>query len=626
MPLQIPSSRITLSIPLMTADFDPRDSRYLLVGGGGGEGRTGVLLDTSNPDELLQLQEIELSPDEDSVTSLGIAHSAPGQIVAFGGVNSSQEQQDQGNNEHLRSFRLSYLPDSPSTTDGPSATLSKVSLFRPPPAKAGVLNEAYQKLLRLSPWASEASRRIAVISTGMQDKGEIVAFEASSTSPQPSDVLARIRLGQGEEAEDIDIVPTEDNKFRVAYTDGKTLFTFDTLIPNDKSASVAPASTPEPKGVYTIPQNLARAKIRSLKFLSPTAFVILQNLPDRSGCELLICADGMITRRKKLTRDMKMGLGLDVSPLPVDKATGERQFVVAVSGSNHAIDIFTVDYRGGNGKNSYSSFKRWTTIQNVHGFTITKIALSNFISPVAENQNNEKMKKDIIPLTRPFIKLVSVSVGNTVVVHSLPLTSYPSKSEPKRYVLRFPTTSSHDFILNGFCGVSAILVIILSAILLQAVAEIRGSVPPTLGAKQWLHPRIHDAVARPYNGLKANEPSAEIVMVGESEVPVLESRTPAFEVTTEGITFETLNAVFTEEEQEVASSVEAVMPISTDAEDVLTVQSDMPKEVISEPTLSEKVEGVPTSGGNGGEKPVKEAPGPQGSSREEYFLDEWFLD
>lgn len=42
MPLQIPSSNTTLSIPLMTADFDPRDARYLIVGGGGGEGRTGV--------------------------------------------------------------------------------------------------------------------------------------------------------------------------------------------------------------------------------------------------------------------------------------------------------------------------------------------------------------------------------------------------------------------------------------------------------------------------------------------------------------------------------------------------------------------------------------------------------
>ena len=38
----IPSSKITLSYPLYGADFDPEDDRFLLVGGGGGEGRTGV--------------------------------------------------------------------------------------------------------------------------------------------------------------------------------------------------------------------------------------------------------------------------------------------------------------------------------------------------------------------------------------------------------------------------------------------------------------------------------------------------------------------------------------------------------------------------------------------------------
>lgn len=38
----IPSAKLTLSCPLFAADFDPRNSDYLLVGGGGGEGRSGV--------------------------------------------------------------------------------------------------------------------------------------------------------------------------------------------------------------------------------------------------------------------------------------------------------------------------------------------------------------------------------------------------------------------------------------------------------------------------------------------------------------------------------------------------------------------------------------------------------
>lgn len=35
-------SKTTLSYPVYTADFDPYNRGYLVVGGGGGEGRSGV--------------------------------------------------------------------------------------------------------------------------------------------------------------------------------------------------------------------------------------------------------------------------------------------------------------------------------------------------------------------------------------------------------------------------------------------------------------------------------------------------------------------------------------------------------------------------------------------------------
>lgn len=38
----IPFAKITLSYPLYGADFDPKNANFLLVGGGGGEGRSGV--------------------------------------------------------------------------------------------------------------------------------------------------------------------------------------------------------------------------------------------------------------------------------------------------------------------------------------------------------------------------------------------------------------------------------------------------------------------------------------------------------------------------------------------------------------------------------------------------------
>ena len=38
----IASAKLTLSYPLYAADFDPSNSDFLVVGGGGGEGRSGV--------------------------------------------------------------------------------------------------------------------------------------------------------------------------------------------------------------------------------------------------------------------------------------------------------------------------------------------------------------------------------------------------------------------------------------------------------------------------------------------------------------------------------------------------------------------------------------------------------
>ena len=37
-----PSAKLTLSCPLYAADFDLKNPGFLLVGGGGGEGRSGV--------------------------------------------------------------------------------------------------------------------------------------------------------------------------------------------------------------------------------------------------------------------------------------------------------------------------------------------------------------------------------------------------------------------------------------------------------------------------------------------------------------------------------------------------------------------------------------------------------
>lgn len=39
---QIPTAKLTLTYPIYASSFDPENSDFLFIGGGGGEGRSGV--------------------------------------------------------------------------------------------------------------------------------------------------------------------------------------------------------------------------------------------------------------------------------------------------------------------------------------------------------------------------------------------------------------------------------------------------------------------------------------------------------------------------------------------------------------------------------------------------------
>ncbi|ODH13537.1 hypothetical protein ACO22_07164 [Paracoccidioides brasiliensis] len=525
-----PSAKITLSCPLFGVDFDPRNSDFVLVGGGGGEGRSGVgnkiasnlstnptLLNTSRRNEISEVVDIELSRDEDSVTSLAISRSNDKSIIALAGINSSIAEHGEDKNEHLRSFQLDFPPrnelDSTSTSPTKSrkgkktvalpakptiTALSRASLFRPQYKPDGK-RETYQRLLRLSPWKGEDAPRIGAVATGLAPQGEMVLFDATSSTPDQSDVLGRIRLEGKDEVEDVDMLPSsegEDGEFEVAYTEGEAIYTFKI------SASVKSNVAPETKSVYTVPfpdyfaGSKKRSKIRALRFLSPSSFLVLLNNPDRTGCELAVISlslssECIVIRRFRLPRSMKIGLGLDVCPLS-ESPVGTRQFVIAVSGNDNSIQLLTLDYNG-KSKNPFSNFRPYTTLHNVHPFSMTRLVFSTFIPP------RQPVTADVRP---QYVKLASVSVGNTVAVHTLPLSPSPPKSGHPRYVLVQPGPS--ELLQTLFSGFVALIVVALGAFFLQAFTEIRGGVPPTLGAQDWLSPRIRSMIARPYtfeNGL-----------------------------------------------------------------------------------------------------------------------------
>ncbi|KKY19219.1 hypothetical protein UCRPC4_g04593 [Phaeomoniella chlamydospora] len=492
-----PAAKITLSYPLYGADFDPRNSGFLLVGGGGGEGRSGVgnritLLNTSKRQEISEAVEIDLSRNEDSVTSLGIAQTGDTSIVALAGINSSEKEQAAGKNEHLRSFRIYHPPRrNPTSTEkddksgGRTEALSKTAFFKPSSAKK---KETYQRVLRLSPWTEEGQQRIAAISTSLAPENEIVVFRAVP-SPSVSDELARIPLGK-DEAADMAIRPADSNgNYLLAYCTDDEVYTY--KVSNDKP------TVEKPTLVHRLarPEGSSRSKLkyRSLRFLTPRHLLLLRNRPARAGADLSILklaestTLGSISLEKQLRKSTKVATGLDICVLS-SSPSGECQIVVAVAGQDLSIEVFTIGFTP---KKGLEGFKTHSYFKNVHPASITSLRFSNFIPPP-------------IPVTKEtkpqFIKLASTSVANTVIVYTFPLRPHPpTKSKTPRYILR-PLGSS-EIVQTTFSAIVAFLCIGIVAFLLQAFTEIRGGVPPTLGATEWLErisPRVHEFMARPY--------------------------------------------------------------------------------------------------------------------------------
>jgi glycyl-tRNA synthetase len=478
------------------------------------------LIDTSHRNDIIEAVELKLSRNEDSVTSL-VAAPLVGEadsLVAFAGINSSVEQQKKNNNQHLRAFRFDAPRKSGATATtqsagetqqeskseekviaGSSAALSQASLFRTKNGPGST--DTYQRVTRLSPWPKGKDgvkhTRIGAIATGLAASGEIVLFGVTET-PSEKDVIGRIQLGDNEEAEDLDLVSLEHDSERTDDTQGRFLLAYtngpDVMV-GEISSSTRSNSAPEVRCVYTIPlpssgAPSARPKFRALRFLSPRTLLLLQNAPNRSGSELVLLqlssaksSKPQILRRRKLPGTLKIGLGLDICQLGTNPQ-GQQQTVIAVSGSDNSIPILTIEYGPNRG---YSKFRPFTTIRDVHPFSMTKLTFSTFIAP------SHPVGPEVGPQN---IKLASVSMGNTIVVHTFPLSPFPTSSRTPRYVLAVPGPAEIWELVYSI----ALLLVSMFAICLSmlAFAEIRGGTPPFLGATEWLPTTIRNTIARDY--------------------------------------------------------------------------------------------------------------------------------
>ncbi|CAF9929832.1 MAG: hypothetical protein ALECFALPRED_004460 [Alectoria fallacina] len=510
-PPPIPCAKITLTYPLYAADFDPQNSDFLLVGGGGGEGRSGVgnkitLLNTSKKTELSEIVDIDLSRDEDSVTSLAYAQSTEQWATAFAGINSSTAEQQKGNNEHLRSFLLEYPSKRKADGDGEDSkkekateyrgetkALGKASLFTPSAAKT---KETFQRVLRLSKKKKSNGPRLGAVATGLAPAGEIVFFAADTSRPGLNDIRGRIKLEEKQEAADVDIIGLEgddgqqEGKFRVAYCTDYEVYVTDVDYSNKDNGTQQSIQnihgTPHPDAFAS---NKARPKFRCLRFLTPTLLLLLQNKVNGKGAELLLLeTSGGITLRKSLQKKIKSATAMSVALLPTASYSQIDQHAIAVAGADTSITILTVD-RFTSSPYGKVKFRPHSFLPSVHPTSITSLAFSTF--------NRPGTPWNIAP--PQYLKLASTSIANTCVVHKLPLTPHqspPPKDQPAHYLLKAPVRNSVT--QNTISTLVALVAIAIGAFFLQAFTEIRGGTPEYLGAKGWLSKPIHDWIARPY--------------------------------------------------------------------------------------------------------------------------------
>ncbi|KAK4114019.1 hypothetical protein N656DRAFT_777142 [Canariomyces notabilis] len=501
----IPSAELRLSYPLYAVDFDPQDANRLAVGGGGGPARSGVgnkitLLDTSREDSLQIVSEIELSRDEDSVNTLAVGSRRRNSILLYAGINSAEADIKKGKNEHFRVLAAELPSKAKAGAAGPNITeLSRSALL------SSTDLEAYQRVLRISP-PFTGSKQVGAVATGTIGRAkdaQIAIFDvppAGSNNPAPS-LRGKVELVK--EAMDVDVLQTSDEDYQLIYCDDYDIY----------AMNISKTDTTGPHCIFTMPHDessgaKARPSFRCIRYLTTTFVLAVANLPNAGGAVLQGFRlprpsdmgkeeEAAAGKRGKarlaisahLPRSITRATGLAVrnlSPPPSPSARqGDTQFVVAVTGQDSSITVYTVEHQTSSVSdvNLITKLHPVTTLKAVHQGPISGIAFSHFIPPPKPSSSSSAP-----PTRAPHLKLASVgSMANTLVVHSLPLKKVTPANLPRgpprppRYVLGLKShgPSPRDLIIF-----SAVVFATL-ALLLQGLLEVKGLARPLIGARNF---------------------------------------------------------------------------------------------------------------------------------------------
>lgn len=410
-------------------------------------------------------------------------------LVTLAGINSSQADQDAGKNEHLRPFDIKYPPRKKQKTeksDGDEAgeikPIGKRALFR---TSTAARKETYQRVLRLSPAQKRASgsRRIGAVATGMAKDSEVVVFNATSAVTEPDDIIARIDLPEGAEAADLDIYEPETSNFSVAYCTDFDIY--EQTFAYDFTSKKAEKIPNGPRRIYQMPFPDAsesvktRPKFRCLRFLNTENVVTLVNKPNKGGAELRIfhlypTGPASLVLQKDLPRRILQAVSMDVCAFDADKS-GNQQIAVAVAAQDISIEVYVTNYQRRTA--TFSPFKRYITLRNVHEHQMTKVCFSPFHSPTRapepeppatgpKGQPVQQKAPETPSHPGPqYIRLASVTYGNTVVVDTFPLSPLDPRDKHSRYVLSHP--SDEKFTAFAYIAVISGIVLVV-AFLLQS--------------------------------------------------------------------------------------------------------------------------------------------------------------
>ncbi|EHK97093.1 hypothetical protein M7I_7236 [Glarea lozoyensis 74030] len=464
---------------------------------------------------LEEVGEIDLSKEEDNVTSLAVGGQGHKTIV-FAGANSSPKDVKAGNNAHFRVFEIetagqpsekAKAAESGNLSHNKITETSRSILFK------GADPDTYQRLLRLSkPFPNQV--QLGAVATGLTKDPEIVLFDTSSTTPPKS----RGAVRGGREAVDLDFLQTGDSEYQFAYCD-----IFDVFLKKITST----VSDEEPQTIYKTPASRSTERVtvpqfRALRWLTKDSLLMLTNIHSNGGAVLQLLrlppsgkGECRVARSHRLPPRITKASALAVCnltpPLSPSAPQDYTQFVIAVAAQDMSVSLFKLDLQAEVGVTLFSKIKPFRTFKDVHPYQITGLTFSNFEPPA----------HPVTARTPPQnLKLASVGVSNTVVVHTIPLFPVPlsvkrGQSKTPRYVVALPSSA----VVVGLSVALITLGVLLASIFIQTILEIRGAVPNYINARHHIPLVIQEAIGKPYSFPEGYDGSSRA-----SNQPVLSGR------------------------------------------------------------------------------------------------------